>query len=218
MHIAHNRGEQLVAKYNVPRERLLSMQIKLILSVGWVALFAGCATPLPDPVDAKAVSWVEKDTVVHQLGLKAQKTKALVLAEQLAVTPDPRDRVTWNKKPSTQNQYPNERHGAEAALKLDTDLRAKAFLFETQGKVLSVTGQMALNQFKDDGSTRYFVELFSRDEMNEQGVAEMNAAYQHVLERLKSKGVDPNRIILGGAQYKQPKNGIVLLTVKSYDR
>ena len=194
------------------------MQRNLTLYTSGVLLLTGCALPLPDPVDTKTATWVERDVVSHRAGMKTDRTKTLVIAEQMATTPDPRDRVIWQKKLPTVNQYTSERNGVEAVIKLDTEVRAKAYLFETQGAQLSAAGKMVMNQFKDDGVSRYFVEIFSSEEMSEKVATDSNAAYRAVIEQLKNKGLDPKRVILGGTSYKQSKNGIVLLTVKTHDR
>lgn len=194
-------------------------QLKYIIAIGWASLVLGCAQPImpqaqPQPVDAKTKTWVEREVETNAPAIKKQTSKILVADENLKIAPDPRDRVRWESGATAKNQQSLERHANLAAPQQGVNQQTKTYFFETQGQELTVAGLLASKAFKENGKSRYFVEFLNSGDMSEAALLEMNSAFKQLLDKLKPMGLDKNKVITGGSQFNQNKNGIVLVVVK----
>lgn len=194
------------------------MKIHAVIAVAVLSSIAGCASVVPDPVDAPIRTWVERTAVFRADGLAPTTKGALVIGETSRPTPDPSERVAWTRgahhNDAARVQRSAERYVAKDPAKEMAKLQAKAYFFEIRGRELTLAGRLAINDFKDEGATRFFVELFSDQEISEQSLGDLNQAYVDILVPLKEKGLDMSKVVFGGIRYKQPHNGIVLIYVR----
>ena len=72
---------------------------------------------------------------------------------------------------------------------------------------------MALEKFHVANTDRVYVEFLNTGPMTEKNVEDTMRAWKNLLPKLKDKGLDPTKVILGGAKYEQKINAIVLVKV-----
>lgn len=190
--------------------------------VGICAALAGCSYPkftdVVQPQERKA--WVERTATVTSDQLGETVYQEVVYADLASKVIDANERVIWVAGVDIKNgkfQRFNERSGGERSVSSlngtsKTSL-INSHLLEIINDQLGINGKLALEKFHVANTDRVYVEFLNTGPMTEKNVEDTMRAWKNLLPKLKDKGLDPTKVILGGAKYEQKINAIVLVKV-----
>lgn len=183
----------------------------------------GCAPKFVDVVQpSPRQTWVERDVESVSSVIGNSNTTEIVLSEAQKNVIGPDERVRWVSGvdlSKSKLQRSSERltgatlAGISGPSSTTVSSMVEVNQFAVIGKELSVEGQLSLQQFKSNGSNRYYVEFLNSGRMTETSEQEMNDAWRALSAKLKEKGLNTSNVVLGGSKYEQRTNAIVLVKV-----
>jgi len=182
----------------------------------------GCAPQfVEEPVAPKPTGWVERDVEHHSHVLADYVAPEITYAEDVNLLSS-WERVSWIEGVNRQSSRIQQKTSLPHQIVQDTAdednlqtlVRAHFIEIDPQTGELTLKGRLQVENFKAVSGRRYFVEFFYQDGMNEVQTMEMTARWVILSKSLKEKGLDPKKVVMGGANYRQNRHGILLIELR----